>query len=181
MALTRVRKEELVQNLHHSLEQATSVIAADACGMSVAETDQLRVGIRALGAKAQVVPNRLALRAVKDTRFACLSEILQGPTLLAWSLQDPVPLASLMDGFESESLQMKGMTFGELLLSAAQIAEVARLPSREQALTQLAGVLQAPVAGLVRALGAVPRNIAYALAAVRDQQNETTLTNGEKQ
>ena len=170
MALTFERKQELVGELHSALEGASTVIAADACGLSVAEADELRSGIRSLGARAQVVPNRLALRAIENTRFTCLKDMFRGPTMLTWCEADPAPLASFLHKFDADNLQLKGISFGETLLPADQIARVASLPSREQALAQLAGVLLAPVTGLASALAGVPRNLALVLAAVRDSK-----------
>ena len=170
MALSFARKEELVQELHQSLGAASAVIAVDACGMPVSEADELRTSARQAGGYLRIVPNRLALRAIKDTPFECLSEILTGPTMLAWCENDPVPLAALLDKFESDNLTMKGITFGDSMLPPSEVSKVAALPSREEALTQIASLLLAPVSRLATALSGVPRKLAIGLAAVRDQK-----------
>ncbi|MGI9345732.1 MAG: 50S ribosomal protein L10 [Gammaproteobacteria bacterium] len=173
MPLSFVQKKAVVEALHTSLSEAKAVIAADACGLTAAESGELRVRIRAAGGRTQIVPNRLALRAIEGTPYSCLGALCKGPTMFAWSTDDPVSLANALDKFEAENLQLKGISFGTDLLDASEVKKVAALPSREQALAQLASVLQAPVTKLAIALSGVPRNLALVLAAVKAQKESS--------
>jgi len=118
------------------------------------------------------VRNTLARRAVAGTEFECVQEVLKGPSLLAFSMEDPGAAARLFKEFAkaNEKFAVKALSVGGQLLGAEKIDVLATLPTREQALGQLAGLLQAPVAKFARALNEVPSQFARALAAVRDQK-----------
>lgn len=172
MPLTFERKQALVQQLGQQLAAADVVIAADMRGMNAAGATELRARARAVGASMRIVPNRLGLRAVEGTKFECLRELFQGPTLLAWATGEPMPLASLFNDSAGGNFNLKGLTFGEEILPPEQVGKIAALPSRDQALAQLCGLLKAPISGLASSLHQVPRKLAFALAAVRDQKQE---------
>ena len=103
-----------------------------------------------------------------------MQDALVGPTILAFSLEDPGAAARLLKDFakEKEAFEIKALAVGGELLGADQIDRLAKLPTRDQALAMLAGVLQAPITKLARTFNEVPSKVTRAVAAVRDQKKE---------
>jgi large subunit ribosomal protein L10 len=120
----------------------------------------------------KVVRNTLARRAVKGTEFECLDTALVGPTLLAFSLEDPGSAARLMKDFakDFEKLEVKAVSIGGVLMGADQLDRIATLPTRAEALATLMAVLQAPIGKLARTLNEVPGKLVRTVAAIRDQK-----------
>ena len=104
---------------------------------------------------------------VVKSGFDSLSEVLTGPTLLAFSLEDYQSAAKLIKDFSAneESFQVKGLSIGEGFLSAKELNSLASLPSKEEAISMLLGLLNAPVQKLVSTLNEVPSSFVRALAA----------------
>jgi large subunit ribosomal protein L10 len=119
-----------------------------------------------------VVRNTLARRAVQGTEFECLSVSLVGPTILAFSLEDPGAAARLFKEYAKthEKFVVKALAVGGSAYGPHELDRLAKLPTREQALGMLAGVLQAPITKFARTLNDVPSKFARALAAVKDQK-----------
>jgi len=172
MVLALEDKKAIVAEVNETASQALSLVIADARGVAVADLTSLRKQARDSCVRMQVVRNTLARRAVAGTEFECVQEVLKGPSLLAFSMEDPGAAARLFKEFAkaNEKFAVKALSVGGQLLGAEKIDVLATLPTREQALGQLAGLLQAPVAKFARALNEVPSQFARALAAVRDQK-----------
>lgn len=170
MALSFDRKQAMVSDLKSALNGADVVIVADMRGMNAVDATSLRNKARQVGASMRIVPNRLGIRAAEGTKFACLNEVFEGPTMLAWATGEPMPLASLFNDAAGDDFNLKGITFGETMLPPDQVKRIASLPSREQALAQLCGLLKAPVSGLASSLHQIPQKLAFALADLRDKR-----------
>lgn len=172
MALGLEDKKAIVASVHETAANALSLVVADARGCTVGELTELRRQAREAGVFLQVVRNTLARRAVAGTEFECAVEAFRGPSLLAFSMDDPGAAARIFKEFakKSEHFEVKALAVGGELLGAEQLDRLATLPTREQALALFAAVLQAPVAKFARTLNEVPSKAARALAAVRDQK-----------
>jgi len=122
----------------------------------------------------RVVRNTLARRAFEGTDYECVSETLTGPSLFGFSMEDPGAAARLFKDFakEHEAFEVKALAVSGQLLGVEQIDVLARLPTRDQALSLLMGAMRAPVAKLVRTMNEVPGKLVRTLAAVRDQKRE---------
>ena len=171
--LNREEKRAVVADLKARAEGAESAILADYRGLTVSEANELRSRLRESGVYFRVVKNNLAMRAVQDTDMAELESHFVGPTAMALS-EDPVAAAKVLSEFakDHEDLELKvGAMKGELL-SVEQIHELAKLPSREQLLTNLAVGLKQPITKMARSLNEVPAKFVRAVAAVRDQKQE---------
>ncbi len=120
----------------------------------------------------RVVKNTLARRAMNGTDCACLQEALVGPVLLAFSREDPAAAARVLHAFgkQHQSLAVKGIALGGRLMDASELTRLATLPTRNEALSMLMGVMQAPVSKFVRTLAEPANKLARVLAAVRDQK-----------
>ena len=122
----------------------------------------------------RVVRNTLLKMAVADTEFECIQEVLVGPTILAFSQEDPGAAARVLKDFakENKAFEIKALSVGGKLLDASQIDVLATLPTHDQALSILMSVMLAPVTKLARTLIEVPTKATRAVAAVRDQKQE---------
>lgn len=185
MALALADKQAIVAEVNETASTAVSAVLADYRGMTVAAMTELRAKAREAGVNVRVVRNTLAKRAVAGTEFDCLSEALVGPTLLAFSVDDPGAAARLFKDFvkQYDKLEVKALAVGGQLLGADKLEAVTKLPTREEALTQLACLLNAPLTRLVtglnqvptqfvRTVNEIPGKFARTMAAVRDQRQE---------
>ena len=172
------RKREIVSELAETLSTAEAVVVAQNNGLAAGEMAALRDQLRESGARARVVKNTLARRALNDSPFAPLAENLSGP-LVYGAGPDPAALAKVFRNLakENEKLVVRGGALKNSAMDAAGVEALASLPGREQLLAQLAGTMNAPASKLVRTLNEIPSKLARALAAVRDAKaaggNET--------
>ena len=174
MALNLDDKKAIVAEVNETAAQALSLVIADARGVNVTDMTALRAKARAENVQLRVIRNTLAKRAFADTDYACVEEVLVGPSLFAFSMEDPGAAARLFKDFakENEEFEIKALSVSGQLLGSEQIDVLAKLPTLEQALGMLVGVTIAPVAKLVRTLNEVPTKTVRAVAAVRDQKQE---------
>lgn len=172
MALNLEDKKAIVAEVNEAASGALSAVIADYRGLTVSEMTELRKRAREQNVYLRVVRNTLARRAVEGTEFECLAESLVGPTILAFSLDDPGAAARIIKDYakEHDDLEVKALAVGGMVYGASEIDRLAKLPTREQALGQLAGLLQAPIAKFARTLNEVPSGFARVLAAVKDQK-----------
>jgi len=172
MPLRLEEKKALVSEVNTVAAQALSCVGAAYRGLTVEQLDGLRKQARASNVYVKVVKNTLARRAVEGTDFECLKPALKGPLVLAFSNEDPGAAARIFRDFAkaNEKLQVTAVAIGGQLLPASDLGRIASLPTREEALTQLAVVLQAPVTKLVRTLAEPHARMVRAFGAVRDQK-----------
>ncbi len=172
MVLKLEDKKAQVEQLRSVIETSVSAIAADYRGLTVSEMTELRKTARNSNVFLRVYRNTLARRAIEDTEFACLHETLVGPIVLFFSQDDPGAAARLIRDFvkTNERLEVRALVLEGKLLAADQLKAVASLPSREEALSQLAAVMQAPVTKFVRTLREPYAQAVRVMGAVRDQK-----------
>ena len=172
MALRLEQKQTIVAEVGAEARKAHSAVLADFRGLAVVDMTELRAKARREGVYLRVVRNSLARRAVEGTDYECLSDALEGPTLLALSLDEPGSAARLMKACvdEYEALEVKALAIGGTLLAASEIDRVAELPTRAEALGLLMSVMLAPIGKLVRTLNEVPGQLVRTLAAVGESK-----------
>ena len=172
MALSLEQKKAVVSEVAEIAAGAHSVVAAEYSGMTVEEMTELRVKARDGGVYLRVVKNTLAKRAVEGTEFECMQDALSGPLLLAFSREEPGAAARLVKDFskEHDSLVTKLVAFGGEMLDASDLDRLARMPTRDQAISLLMPVMKAPTEKLVRTLNEVPGKLVRTVAAIRDQK-----------
>jgi large subunit ribosomal protein L10 len=163
-------KKTIVSEVAEVAKQAVSLVAAEYSGLTVAQMTGLRKSARESGVDVRVVRNTLAKIAVSGTQFACIQPELVGPLFLAFSKEDPGAAARLIKEFikENEKLKVKAVAVEGRLMLAEGLDKLASLPTRDQAISQLMSVMQAPVTQLVRTLAAPHTKLVRVLAAVRD-------------
>jgi large subunit ribosomal protein L10 len=170
MALNLEDKKALVAEVSAVAAKAHSVVAAEYRGLTVAQMTELRAKARAQGVYVRVVKNTLARKAIAGTTFEPIGPRLKGPLVLAFSKDDPGAAARVVKDFAKghEKLIATLVALGGQIMSGKEIDKVASLPSGEQALSMLLGVLKAPIEKLVRTLAEPQAKLARTLAAVRD-------------
>lgn len=172
MALTIEEKKLVVAEVAEVASRAYSAVGAEYRGLTVEQMTAMRVKARESGVYLRVVKNTLARRAIAGTEFECMAEGLTGPLVLAFSMEDPGGAARLIKDFarEFDKLEVKLVALSGKLLPASDLERVASLPTRDEAISMLMSVMQAPVAKLARTLNEVPGKLVRTVAAVRDQK-----------
>ncbi len=169
--MKREEKARIIEELTEKLK-GNSVVLVDYQGINVTQSTQLRERSREAGIEFIVAKNTLAQLAADRAGAEGISELLVGPTAMAFS-EDPVAGAKLMAEFsnEVESFELKGgLLEGGRVVDAAGVAALSRLPGREQLIAQVIGGIQFPLAGLVNVLNGTIRNLAVVLNQVAEQK-----------
>lgn len=174
MALGLEDKKAIVADVAETAANALSLVIADARGCTVEQLTNLRKQAREANVYLRVVRNTLAARAVAGTEFECAKDAFRGPSLLAFSMEDPGAAARIFKDFAkaNEKFEVKALAVGGQLMGADRLDVLATLPTRHQALSMLAGLLQAPLSKFARTLNEVPTKFVRSIAAVRDQKQD---------
>ena len=168
-------KSALIADLHERLTSASLGVVTQYRGLTVAQMNKLRRELQAAGASYRVTKNTLTRRAIKETAFAKLDDLLRGPTGLVTTAKDPVVVAKVLVKFaeQNDKLKISGGVLDGEPMPASSVSALSKLPSREVLIAQLLGLLQAPAsqllrtiqepgASLVRLLGAIEKSKASA-------------------
>ena len=168
------RKKAIVAEVNETATKALSAVMADYRGVSVDEMTELRNQAREAGVLVRVVRNTLAKRAFEGTGYECFSELLLGPNIMAFSLEDPSAGARVFKDFAkgNEHFEIKALSIGGKLLPGDQIDVLAKLPTKEQAISILMSVMLAPVVKMAQTLNDISAKVTRAVAAVRDQKQQ---------
>ena len=149
--MNREEKTELLNMLHEVFSNAESVVITEYLGLTVAEADELRNKVRAVGASLRVTKNRIARLAVKDTKFEGLADLFKGPVAMAYA-SDPISACKACVEFakNNEKLVIVGGALSDKALTLDEIKELAAIPSMDELRAKLVGLIQAPAAKLAR-------------------------------
>jgi len=172
VALRLEGKKQIVQEVADVASGALSAVIAEYSGMTVDKLTEMRVKARESGVYLRVVRNTLAKRAVEDTEFACLTDALVGQVICAFSLEEPGAAARLVRDFskDCDKLVTTAIAVSGTLHSADQLDAVAKLPTKDEAISQLMSVMNGPVTKLARTLNEFPSRITRVIDAVRAQK-----------
>ncbi|MEK7557419.1 MAG: 50S ribosomal protein L10 [Patescibacteria group bacterium] len=174
MALTRQQKEQAVQEVSEALPAATSVVFVGFSGLTVTDVTELRDKLYAAGGRMRVMPKRLLKIALKNAKLDYDPATYDGQMAVVWGT-DAVTPAKIMYEFAKKKADALRLLAGVLegnTLSLEEITSLAQLPSREQLLAQLVGVLASPARGLVQVLSGIPRSLVYVLHAVKENKEK---------
>jgi large subunit ribosomal protein L10 len=168
----RPEKVAVVEEVRERLGSANAAVLTEYRGLSVADLAELRRSLSAAGGEYKVFKNTLVRRAVSGGPHEGIAQWLQGPTAIAFVSGEITAVAKTLRDYSrgNPNLVLKGGILGEGLLSASDIAALADLPSRDVMLARLAGLFAAPLQQFAGLLQALPRNLAYGLSALLDQQ-----------
>lgn len=172
MAMSFEAKKAMVAEVNEVAGRALSAVLAEYRGLTAGEMDELRNKARNDGAYLKVIKNNLAKLAIKGTDYECMSEAFTGPVILGFSLEDPGSAARVISEFRKghDELKVTAISFSGQLLPGEQLDRLAKLPTRDQALAQLMGVMKAPVTKLVSTTREPVAQFSRTVAAVRDQK-----------
>jgi len=173
LSLNLEQKQAVVAEVSEQIAKAQAVILAEYRSIPVKDMTELRKKARGLGVYLRVLKNTLARRAIADTPFKGLTEKMVGP--LAYGISsDPVAVAKVLQEFAkgNEKFVIKAGAMPNVMMSAREVAELAKMPSRQELLAKLVATMQAPIAKFVRTLNEVPGRFARTLLAVRDQKEK---------
>ncbi|SCK10323.1 50S ribosomal protein L10 [Vogesella sp. LIG4] len=156
MSLNIEDKKAVVAEVSAQLADAQTVVIAEYRGIEVSSMTKLRAKARENGVYLRVLKNTLVRRAVAGTQFEALADQMIGPLVYGVSV-DAVAAAKVLHQFakEDNKIVIKAGSYNGKLLNAAEVTELASIPSREELLSKLLFVMQAPVSGFARALAAL--------------------------
>ena len=172
MAIGLEDKKAIVAEVNETATSALSLVIADARGVNVDGMTALRKDARENQVVLRVVRNTLAKRALEGTDYECVNDSLAGPSLFGFSMEDPGAAARLFKDFAKDykAFEVKALAVSGQMLGAEQLDVLAKLPTRDQALSMLMSVMKAPATKLVQTMNEVPGKLVRTLAAVRDQK-----------
>ncbi|OGX68239.1 MAG: 50S ribosomal protein L10 [Paenibacillus sp. RIFOXYA1_FULL_44_5] len=150
-------KQDLVLEMEEKLRNSACTVIADYRGLNVAEITELRKQLREAGVEFQVLKNKLLKRATATVNLTELDEVLAGPTAIAFSKDDIVAPAKILNNFakKHEHLSVKAGVVEGKVVGVDAIKALADLPSREGLLSMLLSVMQAPIRNFALAVKAV--------------------------
>lgn len=172
MSLNLEAKKAIVKEIAEIAGNSPSAVAAEYTGLTVSDMTELRQSARDAGVYLRVVRNTLARRALEDTNLVCMREGLVGQLILAFSKDEPGAAAKVVRDFvkKNDKLVVKLVALEGKLLQPSDIDALASLPSKEQAISMLMGMMTAPVAMLVRTLTEPHTKLVRTVKAVADQK-----------
>ncbi|MBI2767304.1 MAG: 50S ribosomal protein L10 [Chloroflexi bacterium] len=171
------RKVAMLAEIQDRMARSTIAISADYRGLTVAQLTDLRRALRPANVEVKIVKNTLAAMAATNAGRPEMSEIVQGPTALAFGMGDPVqPVKLLTEHLRARrlALTIHGGWLEGKVLDRAELESIATLPSREQLVADVIGKLQSPLYNLAGLLQASMRNFAGLIESRANQLEGAT-------
>lgn len=172
--MPKPQKIEAVKTLREKLERAKCIIVTEYQGLTVAEMTDLRSRLRKEQVEYKVVKNRLAKIALREAGLDSMDEFLKGMKALAMGMADPVAPAKVLVPYakDHEKLKIVAGLMDNRRLTAEQIEELSKLPTRDVLLGRMLGSLTSPVQRLAFALNQTVAKLVYAIDAVARKKAE---------
>ena len=168
--MDRAQKEVVVEELGNIFADSGVIVVAKYAGLSVAEMTEFRNRMREAGGAVRVAKNRLAKIALEGKPCSGMATYLEGQSVLAYS-EDPVTAAKVVEAYAKDNakLVVVGGAMGESVLDPAGVKAVAAMPSREELIATIVGMIGSPAANLAAAITAPASNIAACLQAIEEK------------
>ena len=149
--MKKVEKSSLISKVQEDLAKASGVFVVENHGMTVRETEELRKTLRPLVQMFRVVKNRLMKRALDNSKFSAVSELLKNPTAVALA-NDPFAVAKALAAFSEShpNLTIVGGQMDSKLMSQSDVIEISKLPSLLEIRGTIARILIEPASRLAR-------------------------------
>jgi large subunit ribosomal protein L10 len=170
--MDRTAKAEMVEWIGGVFDANDVVVVFENKGLTVSEVSDLRTQMREAGGGVKVVKNRLAKIAVKDKSGEKISDLFKGPTVLAYS-EDPVTAPKVLAKFakDNENIEILGGVMGDTALDGAGVVALSKMPSREEVLSSIAGMLTVPGGNIVSVATAPAANIAACIKTIAEKED----------
>ena len=168
--MDRAQKELVVDELGQIFKSSGVVVVAHYVGMTVAQMQDLRAKMREVNGSVRVAKNKLAKIALDGKPGSKMGDLLKGMTVLAFS-EDPVAAAKVCEAYAkgNEKFVILGGAMGDAVLDAAGVKTVASMPSREELIAQIVGMIGSPGSNIAGAIGAPAANIASILSTIEEK------------
>lgn len=165
-------KEQMVTELNQLFSQSNTAFLLSYQGTTCKELTTLRGKLRNSQAKCAVVKNTLAVRAAKGTPAEKLESYFVGPTAVVWSDKDPVGPAKIVHEVlkESEKLSVRAGVVDGRVVTAKEVEELSKMPGKEELLSKLLALINAPATRLLQTVNAPASSLARVLEAWRKKQ-----------
>ncbi len=172
MPKSRQEKARMLEDIRGKFSGAQTAVLADYRGLTVAEVSELRRRLKEKGVDFVVVKNTLAWIAAKEMGLDGLRPFLEGPTAIAFGMEDPAAAAKgVLDFIEDKKkMTVKAGVLDGKVIDLEAVKALAKLPSRAELLARVLGCLQGPLAGLASCLQAPLRGFTTAVDAVREKR-----------
>ncbi len=174
MSKIRQEKERQVAEIKEKFDNAKAAIVTDYRGINVADMTDLRKKLREAGVEYKVLKNTFVKIATEDMELGDLEDTLQGPTAIAFSYDDAVAAARIINDFSKEhGLKLPKIKAGVLegkFINVDQVIDLANLPPKDVLLSMVLRTMQAPITGFVRTNNGIITKLLYALNAIREEK-----------
>ena len=159
--MNKEQKKSYISEMSSQFEKFESVLVTHYQGLNVKQLDELRAKMREYGIQFKVTKNRITKIALKNSKCKDLSNLFVGPTAVALS-NDAIISAKILTKFSKENANLKilGGIMGKDILDVAGVANVATLPTLDEARAKIVAILRAPAQKIARILLAPATNIA---------------------
>lgn len=169
---TKAFKSEKIDAIKAKVEKAQVAVITEYKGLTVEEITNLRRELQKQGGDYMVTKNTLAKIAVKGTEYEVISDLLKGPTAIAFGYEDQVSPAKVVSEFikKTKKGEILGAVLEGKLLSADEANALANMPSKDELYAKMLGSINSPATGITLGINAVMASLTRAMAAVRDQK-----------
>ena len=159
--MNKEKKQSYIKEMTAQFEKSEAVLVTHYQGLSVKQLDNLRKQMREHGIQFKITKNRITKIALEKSRCKDLSNLFTGPTAVALS-EDAISSAKILTKFskENENLKILGGIMGKEILDVAAVANVATLPTLDEARAKIVGILRSPAQKIVSILLAPASKIA---------------------
>ncbi|MBQ9021076.1 MAG: 50S ribosomal protein L10 [Eggerthellaceae bacterium] len=170
--MPNVKNQETLVKIKDELAATQAVWIVDYRGLTVKEIQELRRNVRASGASMKVYKNTLMHLALTESELPTMDDLLEGPSAFVFADSDPAAAAKVLKTFakSNENLSIKGGMMEGVAYDAAQVEAIASLPSKEELMGQLAGMISGVARGLATTINGVPSGLAQSLRQVAEQK-----------
>ena len=172
--MPRPDKVKAVEELKGKFTEAKSVLLTDFTGLNVEEISELRNKLRESSVEYRIVKNTLTKLSVEELGMKEIADFFEGPTAIAFGMDDPVASAKIISEFakKSNKPQVKAYYLDGQLFQGEQINQLAKLPDKKVLLAQLVGTISAPVSSFVFLLQNLLQQTVYVLNAIKEKKEQ---------
>lgn len=178
MAISKERKQELVDQYVELLNESRAIFLTEYTGLDVKQMQELRSEVRKVDGAYHVTKNTLLRLALEQSGRPIPADLLAGQSGTGFALSEAPSLAKVLTNFakDQEELIIKGGIIGTDLLTAAQVEELANLPSLDELRAQIIGLIQAPARNIAQTVASGIRQVVNVLDAYAKLEDEAEAT-----